>query len=202
MTLFRALLGDTFDRLPPAVRAVHGGTGPLVMIGTADVVQHPSLLARLICAAMRLPAPGRDVPVTLVFVRGDLEDRWSRNFAGRRYASRLFAGERRGQRLLIERMGPITSLFRLIACHDALRLQLVGSRILGVPLPRWIAPRCHAEERDEDGCFTFDIPIDLPWLGRLIRYRGRLTPQPNEKQLQEPKPELANGAPSRHGLHP
>ena len=66
-------------------------------------------------------------------------------------------------------------MFRLTV-DDAGRLilQLVASRILGIPQPRWLAPRCFAVETGSYGKFTFDITVDLPIFGRLIRYWGAM----------------------------
>lgn len=122
---------------------------------------------------MRLPPAGADLPVTVRFHRDGAAERWRRDFAGRRYASRLFA--RHG--LLVERMGPATNIFRLSVEDSALVLDLIGFRFLGVPLPRALRPICRAIEREADGLFSFDIPIALPGFGPIIRYSGRLAPK-------------------------
>ncbi|MDG5496037.1 DUF4166 domain-containing protein [Niveispirillum sp. BGYR6] len=132
------------------------------------------LLPRLICTLMGLPKPGRDVPVTVVFDRTPLAEHWQRRFGDRRYASSLRAGTGVETGLLIEHMGMITNVFRIEATIDTLYLTVVRCRFLDVPMPGWLAPRCAIAERQEDGEFTFDVPIELPWLGRLIHYRGRI----------------------------
>ena len=73
-------------------------------------------------------------------------------------------------------MGAATNVFRLGVADGTLRLDLVGFRFLGIRVPRALRPRCHATEAAEEGVFTFDIPVDLPWLGRVIHYSGRLAP--------------------------
>jgi len=32
-----------------------------------------------------------------------------------------------------------------------------------------LRPTCHAVQDEQDGAFTFDIPVSLPWLGPVIR---------------------------------
>ncbi|MBP7335207.1 DUF4166 domain-containing protein [Niveispirillum sp.] len=172
--LFRYLLGPAIDLLPDAVRHVHDGHGCLELSGLAQIDMMPGLLPRLICTLMGLPEPGREVPVTVIFDRTPMWEHWRRRFGNRRYASSLMPGSGRDTGLLVERMGIITNIFRIDATPDALHLTLVRCRFLGLPMPEWLAPRCAAVERAADQDFTFDIPIDLPWLGRLIHYRGRM----------------------------
>lgn len=173
-SLFRRLLGPAMDLLPDAVRHVHDGHGRLELSGMAQIDMMPGPLPRLICLLMGLPKPGRAVPVTVIFDRMPTTEHWQRRFGNRRYASSLTAGTGAETGLLIERMGMITNVFRIEATADALYLTVVRCRFLGVPMPGWLAPRCAVTEQAEDGDFTFDIPIDLPWLGRLIHYRGQI----------------------------
>lgn len=174
--LFRRLLGPAMDLLPDAIRHVHDGHGRLELSGLAQIDMMPGLLPWLICALMGLPKPGRDVPVTVIFDCNPASEYWQRRFGDRRYASSFTAGTGAETGLLIERMGMITNVFRIEAIPDALRLTVVRCRFLGVPMPGWLAPRCSVTERTEDEDFAFDIPVDLPWMGRLIHYRGRIKP--------------------------
>lgn len=171
-TLFRRMLGPAMDTLPPAVRAVHDTLGRIEMVGTAEVEAKPGLIPWLICAVLGLPAAGSGVPVRIIFEMGQDGDYWERHIGARRYASRLLAGPRQG--VVIERMGAFTSHFALNATPDRLSLTLERCAFLGFPLPAWLAPRCPAEEGERDGAFLFDVPIDVPFLGRIVRYRGIL----------------------------
>ncbi len=170
--LFRRLLGPEMDALPPVVRAVHDTDRDVLLAGTADIEGSRNPLARLLCRSMGLPTPGTDVPATVHFVRQGARETWRRSFGGRRYASRLYAKDG----LLIERMGLVTNIFRIVATKDVLHLDLVGFRVLGLPMPRPLRPQCAARESEDDRAFTFDIPISLPWLGPVLRYSGRLVP--------------------------
>lgn len=172
--LFRRLLGPAIDLLPDAVRHAHDRTDRLELSGLAQIDTRPGPLPWLLCALLGLPAPGRDVPVTIIFEVTGNGERWRRCFAGRRYASTLTEGKGRDAGLLVEHMGLLTNIFQVAATPDALHLTLLRCRFLGVPMPAWLAPCCPATERQQDGAFSFDIPIDLPWLGRLIHYRGRV----------------------------
>lgn len=160
------------DTLPAVLRAVHDQPGARTLAGTAQVWRSANPLARLLCNLMRLPAAGVDVPVSVAFERNGDHERWHRRFAGRAYSSRLTS---RGGRL-VERMGPATTIFRVGVNAERLHLDLIGFRFLGVPLPSFLRPHCHAIEADAAGAFAFDIPVSLPGLGPVIRYSGRLAP--------------------------
>ena len=166
----RRLLGQDMERLPPILRQAHDADDRRLWVGTAVVTRSANPIARLLCRMMKLPSPGDDVPVTILFERTGTAERWSRTFAGRRYRSSL--AERNG--LMIERMGPATNIFQISIIAGLLHLDLVGFRFLGIPFPRWARPRCHAREREEAGHYVFDVPVSLPWLGHVIRYTGQM----------------------------
>lgn len=168
--LFRRLLGSTIDDLPPVVRDAHDSRIDQHWSGVAQVEASPNPMARLLCRMMRLPAAGTAIPVTVRFERRGTTERWHRDFAGRRYHSMLV--ERAG--LMVERMGMATNIFRVSVVDGALRLDLIGFRFLGVPLPSALRPHCHAREHEDDGHYVFDVPVDLWPFGRIIRYTGRL----------------------------
>ena len=53
----------------------------------------------------------------------------------------------------------------------------MGTKRRHVPLPRAWAPRAVAREGvDALGRFCFDVAINVPIAGRLVRYRGWLAP--------------------------
>lgn len=167
------MLGPAFDALPEEVRRVHGGRD-LTATGTAEAAVGGNPLSALICLCFGLPRTGAGQAVSVRFVTDERgADHWWRNFAGRRYSSTLKAGSP-GSARLIEQQGILTNIFALTVSDGRLDLELVGFAVLGVPLPRWLRPRCAAQETGADGRFTFDITVDMPLIGRLIRYRGIL----------------------------
>ena len=62
---------------------------------------------------------------------------------------------------------------------------MTGWSVLGLPLPLALAPRSPAREWEEDGKFHFDVPIDVPLLGRVIHYRGWLVPGPSSPAVDQ-----------------
>jgi hypothetical protein len=169
-----SVLGDDFARLPAEVRTAHGGE-TLFLTGRANADVGPGWMPALIRAVFGFPRPGRDMPVTIAFATdASGRDSWRRDFDGRKYSSTMQAGAGRHAGLLVERQQLFTWVFRLTAEDDRLILELVSSAILGIPQPRWLAPRCFAFETGAGGKFTFDITVDLPIFGRLIRYWGAM----------------------------
>jgi len=168
------VLGQDFVRLPPEVRAVHSGLAVRVT-GRADVERGIGPIKRAICALLGFPRDGRGQPVTIKFSTGaDCADHWERDFGGRRYASFLAAGSGRHAGYLVERLGFFTIVFRLAADDGRLVFRMVGLCVVGIPVPTWLRPSCVAFEGGRNGEFTFDITVDLPLIGRLIRYRGAM----------------------------
>ena len=170
-------VGADFLLLPPAVQRAHDNAGFLVTSGTAQACIAAGWHNRLLCAALGFPRNGAGQPVTVTFATDTHGvDRWNRNFAGRRYHSRLHASPRRG--LLVERQGPFTNIFEMKGSEAGLSFRVVGFRVLGIPIPGPLRASCEAFESEQDGIMTFDISIGTP-LGPLIRYLGNLRPAPS-----------------------
>lgn len=168
--LFRRLLGDEIDQLPLVLRQAHDAIELQHWAGSAVVTRSKNPIAQILCRMMKLPAPGNDVPIAISFERiGDVE-RWRRTFAGRTYQSDCTECDG----LLIERMGPATNIFRISSRHGHLHFDLIGFRFLGIPIPSWARPHCHALESSDAGKYVFDVPVSFRWLGFAIRYTGRM----------------------------
>jgi hypothetical protein len=174
--LYRRTLRDDFAKLPQAIREGHQVDDVLVMSGRCAVEGGSNMLARLIARIVGFPAAADDVPVT-VEMRTEGEDEvWTRTIGGRTFHSHLapVAGRRH---IVTERFGPLTFDLHLVATHDGLDLIAGRGRIGPIPLPRFLVPLSDARERvDAQGRFTFDVPIGLPGIGRLVHYRGWLAP--------------------------
>jgi hypothetical protein len=170
-----SVLGDEFARLPIEVRMAHGGD-TLLLTGRANADVGRGWVTALIPGLFGFPRPGRDLPVTIAFATDPSgRDSWRRDFDGRKYSSTMEAGSGRYAGLLVERQQLFTWIFRLSVDDEGrVILLLVASRVLGIPQPRWLAPRCFAVETGAAGKFTFDITVDLPIFGRLIRYWGAM----------------------------
>ena len=175
--LYRRMLGDAWDLLPPPLRAMHAVNGVLIADGAAMVDRGPGFMSRLVAWLMGLPPAGRDVPLTVMFEVEEGCEHWRRTFGGSSFASVQEPGRGRFERLLCERFGPFRFGLALVVQHDRLQLVLRGWSFAGLPLPAVFAPRSHAYEFAENGRFHFHVEIDHPLMGLIVRYRGWLEPR-------------------------
>ena len=170
--LYRRVMGAEFDRLPPAVKAMHDVLRDHGAAGEATVECGSSWLARMVARIMRFP-PAGEHPLHVHFEECDGVERWTRDFGGHRFSSRLRA-DRSGQ--IIEAFGPLRFKFELKAESRGLQMNMMGWSLGPIPLPRFLAPRSDAREWEEDSHFHFDVPIALPLIGPVVHYRGWLKP--------------------------
>jgi hypothetical protein len=175
--LYVQCLGADYDRLPPPVAHIHDLAGGAAWRGRADVDGSKGPLARLVARSLGLPAPARDVAVTVDFDVRDGIETWRRTFGERAFVSRQYAGNDGEQGLIVESFGILRFAMRPVASSHGIDLDLRSGRLLGMPLPRFLLPRIAATERVDDlGRFRFDVEIGVPGIGRLVHYRGWLEP--------------------------
>jgi hypothetical protein len=169
--LYRRVMGAAFDALPGPVRRMHDPTGEAPAQGEAVVTGADNALGRVVARLMGFPPAGtHPLEVTMEEHRGT--ETWTRDFGGRRFSSRLSQEGRH----LVESFGPLSFRFDLPGGPEGLTMVMRGWSAFGVPLPLALAPRSEAREWAEGGRFRFDVPISLPLLGRLVHYRGWLSP--------------------------
>jgi hypothetical protein len=168
--VYRSLLGERFDRLPAALREVHGDSGSVSLEGRCDVKRGTSLLSSILAVVAGLPPAGREIPLHVTLRRDTRGETWTRRFAGHAMRSRL--RERGG--LLVESLGPARFAFALDSDGDRIDWHLRSVHALGVPLPvRWFEG-VQAREWAEDGVYRFEVRAAVALAGLLIHYRGWL----------------------------
>lgn len=167
-SLYRRILAEQFDALPGVLRRFHDHPGGGCACGDLRVVRGQGHLSRLIGAVLGLPQAGDAVPVRLrVAVEGDRE-RWVREFASRRVETVQWEHEG----LLFERFGPTAFASELVLDGVCLRYEFRRAWLLGIPLPRWLAPDVTGAVQAGDNGWTLVTEISLPLAGRLVRYDG------------------------------
>jgi len=160
-------MDGAFAKLPEVVQRAHRGT--IQLTGTASV-QRGRGLGGLVAAIMGLPKsnPKADLTVTAWHFPDQIV--WSRSFDGRTFESTF----RRDEDFLVERMGPLSLYLQPMCEGGRLVYRLIAVRLGPIPLPRVLAPSMIAWEAERDGKYGFEVAVDLPILGRMIRYAGAL----------------------------
>ena len=174
--VFRRVLGQAWDALPPQLAAAHDGPALTRFSGHADVIRGKSLPARLIGALFRFPVAGEHVPVSVTMRREGDREVWLRDFDGRRFSSELTEGRGRWDGLLCERFGLIRFGSALVVDDRRLRFVIRRWSIAGVTMPQTLMPKSRTFESVRDGRFCFDVEIAFPILGHVVTYRGWLAP--------------------------
>ncbi len=167
--LYKRVLGDSFERLPKAVRDLHLLCGDAGAQGSATVTRGTNIVARLISAIIRFPEAGEH-QLHLEFREDHGREKWIRDFSGRRFHSVL--AEVDGH--LTERFGPLRFTFDLPVSEQGLEMQITRWTAFGIPMPMMLAPRVKASETQDGEDFIFDVAMALPLIGDLVHYKGRL----------------------------
>lgn len=171
--LFPSLLGESvWHSLPESVRRMHGVSPRIVARGEADVEGDSNLLLRVLRRVLGLPLPGHGQALEICIERQGMRETWTRRFALRRMQSTLRRDATSAH--LLERLGPVTLCFSLHPDAHGVEWHLNGASVLGINIPRrWLGTvLSHSGERN--GRYAFAIDSRLPWIGRLVAYRGWL----------------------------
>ena len=170
--LFPTLLKTTWHGLPGSVRAMHGNAPRILARGKADVEGDGNAMLRILRYLLKLPSPGPEQALEVCIERHGQHETWTRRFARGQMQSTLRHDANATH--LLERLGPATLRFTLQPDAHGVAWHLDGARIFGVPVPRsWLGTvLSHSGERD--GRYAFTVDTRLPWIGRLVAYRGWL----------------------------
>jgi len=178
--VYRRVMGEAYDRLPPAWRAMHDlRLGTKLAAGKASVERGGNPLARLVGAVMGFPSAHPDVPVTVTFERQGDAELWTREFGARQFSSLQEAGTGRSEHLIVERFGPLAVAMAPVVHEGRMHLIIRRFSVFSVALPLWLGPTTAAHEEVVDGRFRFDVEIGHPLTGMIVRYRGWLVLGPS-----------------------
>ena len=181
---FARALGDAFAATPAPVVAAHA-SGPVTRLnGAARVAPAASPLGAIAGACVGFPRAAERAPVEVTMrLEPDGRETWTRTIGGRRFKSVLSYA---APDIVRERFGPFSFDMAVAADAEALSMQVTGWRFGPLALPRALAPRSLARETaGAGGLFRFDVPVALPWLGRLTHYQGELEIESHSRPAQE-----------------
>lgn len=177
----RALGNEAWSSLAAPLRRMHGLSAELAIIasGTATVERGPSTIAGLLADLVGFPRAAAAIPVSVLFEPCRDGERWTRTFGDRRFSSRLVPHARvgredRADRCVVEHIGAFAFLLELAPGADRLRVVPRRAWFAGLPLPRRLLPTGDSYETADGEAVRFHIEVEIPGLGLLVRYRGRL----------------------------
>jgi len=171
--LYRRTLGEAFDRLPQVLKNFHNQPCEAVAQGSLRITRGKGWMRQALAAAMHLPMPGEQVPIQLrVQVDGE-EEHWTRDFGSLRLVTRQWLH----RDLLMESAGPMRFGFHLEA--RGLEMHFVFARcwFIGIPLPTVLAPQVNASVIQHEAGWWVRVSVEVPVLGMITRYEGKVTPQ-------------------------
>lgn len=174
--IFKRVLGDAFETLPPQLKVLHGGEKHTVWRGEAETRYDKNILVRLIRKVTGIKAGLGTVPVTVTIDADSEAETWERSFDGKGFKSRLSPGTGCNKHLMMEKFGPLSVALSLeVKNHE---LHFVPRRwfILGCPMPNALLPRGTSFECEKNGMFYFDVEIRVPMAGLIAAYKGVLKP--------------------------
>lgn len=175
-TLFQATLGDRFKELPRSLRDFHGHHEGSVWRGQAEVRAGKNRSSRVIARLFGFPIQDAVMDASVTVTVTEDGELWRREFGTTCFQSSLLSGRGREEHLVCERFGWVTIALGIVWDNERLWFVPRRWRIGSVPLPRLLLPKGRSFETDEDGMFAFDVRLELPVLGLIAAYKGRLRP--------------------------
>ena len=124
--LYRRILGDAFEGLPPLVKALHDSSAARKWTGTAQVARGTGILSRVVGAFIGFPKSAASVPVEVTFQPIADGERWTRKFGEQEFCSSQRIGRARDEHLIVERFGIVDVALALVV--EGERLYLVPRR--------------------------------------------------------------------------
>jgi hypothetical protein len=169
-TLYEQALGIRYAVLPAAVQQFHRLSGHCVLHGWVQTEAAGSLLAQVLARCLGTPRGASKGPLQFELLASEDTESWTRNFPQQTMCSTL----QRVNGQLEEKLGAARLRFELQAEPDALRMQLVGLRFLGLPCPIWLMPRITAMETGHEAQLHFEVTAAWPLVGIVASYSGHL----------------------------
>lgn len=173
--LFKLLLGNAFERLPPSLQAAHQAGEQTTLSGKATVQRGSGLLVRGIAALFGFPKAAQGVDVRVHMQRHGVTEEWTRTFGTQCFSSTLSPGSGKWQWLLVEKFGPFRFQLALVLSHEKLHWVVRSGTLWGINLPQFLLPGGDSYEYEAQGRFHFHVDIRHPLVGLIAAYDGWLS---------------------------
>ena len=176
-SLYRRILGDAYEHLPPLVRDMHEVRDRHTARGRGRVTRGSNLASRLLADVLGMPPEAADIPVETTFALEGGAETITRNYNSAFLITRQAMAQSRshgGSSLLQERFGPVALFIALEGTEEGITFHLERVSLLGIRLPSVFSPGVIARERVKDGLYHYFVRIELPLIGMLVEYEGLL----------------------------
>jgi hypothetical protein len=174
--IYKTVLGEDFETLPPQVQALHNSIQTRAWGGTAKVQRGTGVLAKALAAIIGFPETDPAKTVRVDFVPDGVGERWTRTFGAKTFSSYQRPNAKGDTPMMMERFGVINVALALQIKGDRMYLIPKSWSCLGIPLPRFLLPEGESFETERNGKFCFDVEIAAPLIGLIVSYKGQLTP--------------------------
>lgn len=167
------VLGDAWADLDPDVRFFLGASDSR-FTGRFTITNGNWAPSRIAARLLRLPRPGKNVPVALVRCDNGGREIWDRRFPDVTLRSEQWAEDG----LIVERMGIVVCRFRLRVLGAALMIQHDSTFFavsgLRVRLPRFLAPtiQAYVDPSPEPMATFVHVALSLPLVRTVLAYSG------------------------------
>lgn len=169
-SLYKNLLGDSWQQLPATIREMHARTTSSTASGEGSVTRGKNILARIAARIGGFPPASENISVQVHFTVKDGKEIWTRHFGNHTFHSHQY---RQGV-YLVETFGPLRFMMQLEPAGNKLYLHMRKWSLLGLPLPMFLCPRSDSYEYEAEGKFHFHVHISHPLCGLIVAYHGWL----------------------------
>lgn len=169
-SLYQRAMGPAFERLAPAIARFHTLSGRHHLHGEVVVEPPTNILGRLLAWALGAPQHAASGAIVFELDVGPEAEVWTRHFPERTMQSTL----RESTGLIEEQLGAARLGFVLEEAQGRLIMRLHHLHFWGVPCPAWLRPQVIAEEAGQGDALHFHVQATVPWVGRVVHYRGYL----------------------------
>ncbi|MGJ7489761.1 DUF4166 domain-containing protein [Variovorax sp. ZT4R33] len=169
--MYERAMGESFDRLPPAVQRFHRLVGVQELHGWVDTDAPSTLAARLLALCLGTPLRATSGPIRFELQATPEAETWTRHFPSQTMTSHMCLDARQ----VVEQLGAARLTFNLCEAGGRLEMRLMGLQFWGVRCPRWLLPTVIAEETGDSDRLHFRVQASLPGIGTVASYCGHLT---------------------------
>ena len=171
---FATALGESFATLPTITQEIHLTKPSRKLQGEVTINGASNPVARIIATLFHMPSNSAAAEfMTAIEMNESGSEDWARYFPDQCMRSQMGNPDHEAQ-TIDECFGPFRFTLQLHAHEAGIDMHLLAGRLLGVHLPRFCLPKITATERAAEGRHLFNVDIQLPFIGRLVHYRGWL----------------------------